>query len=194
MRTSTAHLALRAVLHPVLARPVVPRGILPLRALRRQLLSPCIRVLCIADIRNVYPDSRPPNRRRHTRPRGGRPEVMIRCCLSRVQKNNGAGARLDRQSGSACRWRSRTDLNACPIKSIPDRRVFIGRFVSSTNETLQFLHEFIPGSHQSKMRSRTFLLRVNIALALHSGKRAAPHTARVDTRVRSAGLDPLVCE
>jgi hypothetical protein len=32
-----------------------------------------------------YPDSRPPNRR-HPHPRGGRPEVMIRCCLSRRPK------------------------------------------------------------------------------------------------------------
>ena len=80
VRTSAAHLAVRAVLHPVLARPVVLRGYLPLRALLGQLLSRCIRVLCIADIRNVYPDSRPPNRRHHP-PRGRRAhrseEVMI---------------------------------------------------------------------------------------------------------------------
>jgi len=55
------------MLHPVLARPVVLRGILPLRALLAQLLSRCIRLLCIADIRNVYPDARPPNRRQHLR-------------------------------------------------------------------------------------------------------------------------------
>ena len=35
MRTSTAHLARRAVLHPVLARPLCGRGSLPLRALLR---------------------------------------------------------------------------------------------------------------------------------------------------------------
>ena len=39
------------------------RGYLPLRALLGQLLSRCIRVLYIADIRHVYPDSRSPNRR-----------------------------------------------------------------------------------------------------------------------------------
>ena len=73
VRTPTTCLALRAMLHPVLARPVVLRGSLPLRALRRQLVSRCIRVLCIADIRNVYSYPRPPNRRRHHSPRGRRP-------------------------------------------------------------------------------------------------------------------------
>ena len=148
VRTSAAHLAVRATLHPVLARPVVPRGILPLRALRRQLLSPCIRVLCIADIRNVYPDSRPPNRRRHTRPRGGRPEVMIRCCLSRVQKNNGAGARLDRQSGRAVQVALADKFRferVCPIKSIPDRRVFIGQFVVPPMKRSNFFTNSSPG-------------------------------------------------
>ena len=42
----------------MLARPEVPRGYLPLRALLSQLVSRCIRVLYIADIRNVYPDVR----------------------------------------------------------------------------------------------------------------------------------------
>jgi hypothetical protein len=55
----------------VFARPLCWRGSLPLRALLAQLLSRCIRVLCIADIRNVYPDSRPPNRR-HPHRRGRR--------------------------------------------------------------------------------------------------------------------------
>jgi hypothetical protein len=55
----------------VLARPLCARGSLPLRALLGQLLSRCIRLLCIADIRNVYPDSRPPNRR-HPHRRGRR--------------------------------------------------------------------------------------------------------------------------
>ena len=73
VRTSAAHLAVRAVLHPVLARPEVHRGSLPLRALRRELLSRYIRVLYITDIRNVYPDFRPPNRRRHPPPQVGAP-------------------------------------------------------------------------------------------------------------------------
>ena len=44
------------------------RGSLPLRALLGRLLSQCIFVIDIADIRNVYPDFRPPNRRRHPPP------------------------------------------------------------------------------------------------------------------------------
>ena len=71
VRTSTAHLALRAVLHPVLAWPLRVRGFLPLHALLGRLLSPCIFVIDITDIRNGYPDFRPPNRR-HPHPRGRR--------------------------------------------------------------------------------------------------------------------------
>ena len=58
MLALAAHLAVRAVLHPVLARPTVLRSYLPLRALIGQLFSRRVRLLCIADIRNVYPDVR----------------------------------------------------------------------------------------------------------------------------------------
>ena len=156
MRTSAAHLAVRAMLHPVLARPVVHRGSLPLRALLGQLLSQCIFVIDIADIWNVYPDFRPPNRRRHPPAREVGPRSDSSLPFSEP-KNNGVelgwiGSLAVQCSASGARGLN-FDLNACPVKSIPDRRVFIGRFVGSTNETLQFLHEFIPGSHQSKMRS-----------------------------------------
>ena len=42
----------------MLARPLCVRGSLPLRALIGQLFSRRVRLLCIADIRNVYPDVR----------------------------------------------------------------------------------------------------------------------------------------
>ena len=63
MRTSTAHLARRAMLHPVLARPEVLRGSLPLRAALRQLISALIVDIYITDVHDVDPDVRPPNRR-----------------------------------------------------------------------------------------------------------------------------------
>jgi hypothetical protein len=63
--TSTAHLALRAVLHPVLARPVVLRGYLPIRALLGQLFSPILVDIGTVDIRNCDPHAWPPHRRRH---------------------------------------------------------------------------------------------------------------------------------
>ena len=88
MRTSAAHLAPRAVLHPVLARAVVPRGYLPLRALlrqqlllrylslcgrgplplralRRRLFSPLLVDIGTVDIRNWNRHPRTPHRRRH---------------------------------------------------------------------------------------------------------------------------------
>jgi len=65
VRTSPAHLALRALLHPVLARPEVLRGYLPLRALRRQLVSPILVDIGTVDIRNCNPHAWPPHRRRH---------------------------------------------------------------------------------------------------------------------------------
>ncbi len=66
MRTSAAHLALRAPLHPVLAWPLRGRGSLPLRALLRQQLL--LRYLSFRldlgdNIVNLYPHARPPNRR-----------------------------------------------------------------------------------------------------------------------------------
>ena len=93
MRTPTAHLARRALLHPVLARPVVLRGYLPLRALLGQLLSRCIRLLCIADTRNVYPDARPPNRRQHLRANRSarqRHHIFRSCKKSLVTQDNNA--------------------------------------------------------------------------------------------------------
>jgi len=86
VRTPTACLATRAVLHPVLARPLCVRAPLPLRALLGRLLSRCIRVLCIADIRNRYPDSRPPNRR-HPHPRGRRTLRLSRHKINRALEN-----------------------------------------------------------------------------------------------------------
>jgi hypothetical protein len=65
VRTSTAHLAVRALLHPVLARPLCGRGSLPLRALRRRLFSPLLVDIGTVDIRNWDPHLRTPNRRRH---------------------------------------------------------------------------------------------------------------------------------
>ena len=63
VRTPAAHLALRTLLHPVLARPEVHRGSLPLRAALRQLISPLIIDIDITDVHEVVPDVRPPNRR-----------------------------------------------------------------------------------------------------------------------------------
>ena len=63
VRTSAAHLAVRAVLHPVLARPVVPRGSLPLRALLGRLVSPILVSIGTVDIRNCNPHAWPPHRR-----------------------------------------------------------------------------------------------------------------------------------
>ena len=88
MRTSAAHLAPRARLHPVLARAEVPRGYLPLRALlrqqlllrylslcgrgplplralRRQFFSPLLVDIGTVDIRNWNRHPRTPHRRRH---------------------------------------------------------------------------------------------------------------------------------
>ena len=63
VRTSAAHLALRARLHPVLAWPLCVRGSLPLRALRLQLFSPLLVDIGTVDVRNWNPDLRAPNRR-----------------------------------------------------------------------------------------------------------------------------------
>ena len=66
VRTSTAHLALRAVLHPVLTRPLVilcRRSSLPLRALRRRLFSPLLVDIGTVDTRNCDPHLRTPHRR-----------------------------------------------------------------------------------------------------------------------------------
>ena len=64
VRTSAAHLALRARLHPVLARPEVLRGSLPLRALLGRLLSPIlVSIIGTVDIRNWNPHAWPPHRR-----------------------------------------------------------------------------------------------------------------------------------
>ena len=61
VRTSAAHLALRTLLHPVLARPLVHRGSLPLRAALRQLISALLIDIDITDVHEVVPDVRPPN-------------------------------------------------------------------------------------------------------------------------------------
>ena len=93
VRTPTACHAVRALLHPGLARPVVPRGSLPLRALLGQLLSRCIRLLCIADIWHVYPDAQPPNRRHHLRANRSarqRHHIFRSCKKSLVTQDNNA--------------------------------------------------------------------------------------------------------
>ena len=51
------------MLHPVLARPLVLRGSLPLRAAHRQLISALLIDIDITDVHDVVPDVRPPNRR-----------------------------------------------------------------------------------------------------------------------------------
>ena len=85
MRTSSAHLALRPILHPVLARPLRGRGSLPLRALLRPPLlpAPCPR---LRHTRRGTPDVRPPNRRlrRHEvgAPRSGRETSIRHHCTS----------------------------------------------------------------------------------------------------------------
>jgi len=63
VRTSAAHLAARTLLHPVLARPEVLRGSLPLRAALRQLISALLIDIDITDVHEVNPDVRSPNRR-----------------------------------------------------------------------------------------------------------------------------------
>ena len=65
VRTSAAHLAVRALLHPVFAWPLCARGYLPLRALLRQLFSPLLVDIGTVDNRNCNPHPRTPHRRRH---------------------------------------------------------------------------------------------------------------------------------
>ena len=54
-------LHVRTLLHPVLARPEVLRGSLPLRAALRQLISALLIDIDITDVHEVDPDVRPPN-------------------------------------------------------------------------------------------------------------------------------------
>ena len=63
--TSAAHLALRAILHPVLAWPLRGRGSLPLRALLRRLLLLlfALRYLHLGDAGVQPAEVRSPNRR-----------------------------------------------------------------------------------------------------------------------------------
>ena len=68
VRTSAAHLALRALLHPVFAWPLCVRSSLPLHALHRQQLL--LRYLdpnfdLVIDLGNRNTNLRPPNRRHH---------------------------------------------------------------------------------------------------------------------------------
>ena len=65
VRTSAARLALRPILHPVLARPLHGRGSLPLRPLLRHLLSLTLRVLDFAILVEGHSHVRPPDRRLH---------------------------------------------------------------------------------------------------------------------------------
>jgi hypothetical protein len=70
VRTSSAHLAPRAMLHPVLARPLCARASLPLRALHRwqlllRYLDPSFDL--VIDLGNRNTNLRPPNRRRPPR-------------------------------------------------------------------------------------------------------------------------------
>ena len=109
VRTSTAHLALRAVLHPVLARPLCWRGSLPLHALVHLLRDFHFDIGIVA-VRNLPPDVRSPNRRHHSRaPNEVPPANILRSHRSSQNMISvpSAGRDLSPTRARRRRWRAR---------------------------------------------------------------------------------------
>ena len=88
--TSAAHLAVRPILHPVLAWPLRARGSFTLRALLRHLLFPTLRVLDFAILVEGHSHARPPNHRHPS----SRPEECSARQLPVIQNFSAEGSLL----------------------------------------------------------------------------------------------------
>ena len=117
MRTSSAHLAVRPILHPVLARPLRVMGSLPLRPLLRHLLSLALRVLDFAILVEGHSHVRPPDRRLHRREDGApRTDDPVKSVVSHeVSPRLRVNGTLRRHAPSRAAA-SRADTSRAPIR------------------------------------------------------------------------------
>ena len=86
VRTPTTHLAVRALLHAVLAWPLCWRGSLPLGALLRQLFFPLLVSIGTVDVRNCNPHAWPLQATVSVPPRRLLRECMQRDRVARRQR------------------------------------------------------------------------------------------------------------